>query len=90
MRCSKYNPVDGLVGRRVTAHVHPALEIATPRHDNGPSVLRGRIFARWLSALAKAAPIMLGLAASQSPSATQHAFDEFFLWGSTFEELPLY
>ena len=30
---------------------------------------------------AKAAPIMLGLAAPQSPSATQHAFDEFFLWG---------
>ena len=30
---------------------------------------------------AKAAPIMLGLAAAQSPSATQHAFDEFFLWG---------
>ena len=30
---------------------------------------------------AKAAPIMLGLAAPQSPSATQHAFGEFFLWG---------
>jgi hypothetical protein len=31
---------------------------------------------------AKAAPIMLGLAAPQSSSATQHAFDEFFLWGA--------
>ena len=30
---------------------------------------------------AKAAPIMLGLAVPQSSSATQHAFDEFFLWG---------
>jgi hypothetical protein len=30
---------------------------------------------------AKAAPIMLGLAAPQSPSETQHAFDEFFVWG---------
>jgi hypothetical protein len=30
---------------------------------------------------ARAAPIMLGLAAPQSPSATPHAFDEFFLWG---------
>jgi hypothetical protein len=29
----------------------------------------------------KAAPIMLGLATPQSPSTTQHAFDEFFLWG---------
>jgi hypothetical protein len=29
----------------------------------------------------KAAPIMLGLAALQSPSAAQHAFDDFFLWG---------
>jgi hypothetical protein len=30
---------------------------------------------------AKAAPIMLGLAASQSPAAGQRAFDEFFVWG---------
>ena len=30
---------------------------------------------------AKAAPIMLGLAVPQSPSAIQHALDEFFLWG---------
>ena len=29
----------------------------------------------------KAAPIMLALGAPQSPSATQHSFDEFFLWG---------
>ena len=36
---------------------------------------------------AKTAPIMLGLAAAQSPSATQDSFDEFFLWGSTFAEL---
>ncbi len=34
-----------------------------------------------LALTAKAAPIMLGLAAPQSGSATQHAFDEFFLWG---------
>ncbi len=30
---------------------------------------------------AKAAPIMLGLAAPRSLSVTQQAFDEFFLWG---------
>ena len=30
---------------------------------------------------AKAAPIMLGLATPQSPSATQQAFDGLFLWG---------
>ena len=30
---------------------------------------------------AKTAPIMLGLAAAQSHSATQHSFDEFSLWG---------
>jgi hypothetical protein len=30
---------------------------------------------------AKAAPIMLGLAASQPAAAIQHAFDEFLLWG---------
>jgi hypothetical protein len=30
---------------------------------------------------AKAVPIMLALTAPQSSSATQHAFDEFFLWG---------
>jgi hypothetical protein len=30
---------------------------------------------------AKAAPIMLGLAAPQSPSATQHVLEEFFFWG---------
>jgi hypothetical protein len=30
---------------------------------------------------AKAAPIILGLAVPQSPSATQQAFDDFFLWG---------
>lgn len=29
----------------------------------------------------KAAPIMLSLAMPQSTAATQHAFDEFFLWG---------
>jgi hypothetical protein len=29
----------------------------------------------------KAAPIMLGLATPQSGTATQRAFDEFFLWG---------
>jgi hypothetical protein len=34
-----------------------------------------------LALTAKAAPIMFGLAVPQSVSATQHAFDEFFLWG---------
>ena len=34
-----------------------------------------------LALTAKAAPIMLGLAAPQSPSVTQQVFDEFFLWG---------
>jgi hypothetical protein len=34
-----------------------------------------------LALTTKAAPIMLGLAAPQSFSATQRAFDEFFLWG---------
>ena len=29
----------------------------------------------------KAAPIMLGLASSQSPAAVERAFDQFFLWG---------
>lgn len=29
----------------------------------------------------KAAPIMLSLASTQSPSAVERAFDEFFLWG---------
>jgi hypothetical protein len=29
----------------------------------------------------KAAPIMLGLAASQSPAAVARAFDEFYFWG---------
>jgi hypothetical protein len=29
----------------------------------------------------KAAPIMLSLAASQSPAAVQRAFDEFYFWG---------
>jgi hypothetical protein len=29
----------------------------------------------------KAAPIMLGLAASQSPAAVERAFDEFYFWG---------
>ncbi len=41
-------------------------------------------FALSLAGLAltvKAAPIMLGLAVPQSTAATQHAFDEFFLWG---------
>lgn len=34
-----------------------------------------------LALTVKAAPIMLELAEPQSASATQHAFDEFFLWG---------
>jgi hypothetical protein len=34
-----------------------------------------------LALTVKAAPIMLGLAALQSGSAPQSAFDEFFLWG---------
>ena len=34
-----------------------------------------------LALTAKAAPIMLGLVVPQSGSATQHAFDQFFLWG---------
>jgi hypothetical protein len=29
----------------------------------------------------KAAPIMLGLVASQSPAAVERAFDEFYFWG---------
>ena len=29
----------------------------------------------------KAAPIMLGLASSQSPAAVERAFDQFFFWG---------
>jgi hypothetical protein len=29
----------------------------------------------------KAAPVMLSLAASQSPAAVQRAFDEFYFWG---------
>jgi hypothetical protein len=36
---------------------------------------------------AKAAPIMLGLASSQSAAAAQRAFDEFFLWGLYFRGL---
>ena len=31
--------------------------------------------------MVKAAPIMLGLASSQSPAAVERAFDQFFLWG---------
>ncbi len=32
----------------------------------------------------KAAPIMLGLAASHSPDAVERAFDEFHFWGLLF------
>jgi hypothetical protein len=76
-------PIEGIGSALliIAAAASAYFDRAVPRGLSRPLYLAVAFSVIGLLLTVKAAPIMLGLAASQSPAAIERAFDEFHFWG---------